>query len=74
MPTLLGDDEISSSLRVMISLFIGKSNGQWLIGCNFYGLVLGVAGGSLGVRGLWVSMFDGFWVPFGVVVLTGGFF
>ena len=29
---------------------------------------------GLGVRGLWVSMFDVFWVPFGVVVLGGGFF
>jgi len=25
------------------------------------------------VRGLWVSMFDVFWVLFGVVVLGGGF-
>ena len=28
---------------------------------------------GLGVRGLWVSMFDVFWVLFGVV-LDGGFF
>ena len=27
---------------------------------------------GLGVRGLWVSMFDVFWVLFGVVVLGGG--
>jgi len=27
----------------------------------------------LGVRGLWVSMFDVFWVLFGVVVYGGGF-
>jgi len=29
MPILRGDAEISSSLRVTISLFSGKSNGQW---------------------------------------------
>jgi len=29
---------------------------------------------GLGVRGLWVSIFDVFWVLFGVVVLGGGFF
>jgi len=29
MPILGGDVEISSSLRVTISLFGGKSNGQW---------------------------------------------
>ena len=28
---------------------------------------------GLGVRGLWVSVFDVFWVLFGVVVLGGGF-
>ena len=28
---------------------------------------------ALEVRGLWVSMFDVFWVLFGVVVLGGGF-
>jgi hypothetical protein len=27
----------------------------------------------LGVHGLWVSVFDVFWVLFGVVVLSGGF-
>jgi len=31
MPILRCDGEISSSLRVKISLFSGKSNGQWLI-------------------------------------------
>ena len=29
---------------------------------------------GLGVRGSWVSMFDVFWVLFGVLVLGGGFF
>ena len=38
-----------------------------IIGCVVYGFQYG-----LGVRGLWVSMFDVFWVPFGVV-LGGGF-
>jgi len=28
---------------------------------------------GFGVRGLWVSMFDAFWVLFGFVVLGGGF-
>ena len=28
---------------------------------------------GLGVCGLWVRMFDGFWFLFGVVVLGGGF-
>jgi len=37
MPILRGDAEISSSLRVTISLFSGKSNGQWLVGCRFMG-------------------------------------
>jgi len=37
MSILRGDAEISSSLRVTISLFSGKSNGQWLVGCKFYG-------------------------------------
>jgi len=40
-----------------------------IIGCVIYGIQLG-----LGVRGLWVSIFDVFWVLFGVVVLSGGFF
>jgi hypothetical protein len=47
MRILRGDVEISSSLRVTVSLFSGKCNGQWLVGCKFYGLVLG-AGGSWG--------------------------
>ena len=38
---LRGDVDISSSLRVTISLFSGKSNGQRLVGCKFYGEVLG---------------------------------
>ena len=37
MPILRGDVEISSSLRVTISLFGGESNGQCLVGCKFYG-------------------------------------
>jgi hypothetical protein len=37
MPILRGDVEISSSLRVTVSLFGGKSNGQWLVGLNFIG-------------------------------------
>ena len=36
-PILRNDAEISSSLRVTISLFSGKSNGQGLVGCKFYG-------------------------------------
>ena len=40
MSILRGDAEISSSLRVTISLFSGKSNGQWLEGCTFYGNLL----------------------------------
>ena len=43
--------------------------GAVIIGCVVYGIQLG-----WGVRGLWVSMFDVFWVLFGVVVLGGGFF
>ena len=42
--------------------------GAVIIGCVVYGFQHG-----LGVRGLWVSMFDVFWVLFGVVVLGGGF-
>ena len=42
--------------------------GAVIIGCVVYGFQYG-----LGVRGLWVSMFDVFWVLFGVVVLGGGF-
>ena len=41
VPILRGDVEISSSLSVTISLFSGKSNGQRLVGCKFYGEVLG---------------------------------
>ena len=37
MPILRGDAEISSSLRVTISLFSVQSNGQLLVGCTFYG-------------------------------------
>jgi len=37
MPILRGDAEISLSLRVKISLFSGKSNGQRLVGCTFMG-------------------------------------
>ena len=37
MPILRGDAEISSSLRVTISLLSGKSNGQCLVGCKFMG-------------------------------------
>jgi len=37
MPILRGDAEISSSLRVTVSLFSGKSNGQWQVGCRFMG-------------------------------------
>jgi len=40
-----------------------------IIGCVVYGIHLG-----LRVCGLWVSMFDVFWVLFGVVFLGGGFF
>ena len=83
MPILWGDAEISSSLRVTISLFSGMSNGQWLVGCTFMGRYWGrgLFGGrvnrlcclwysvGLGVRGLWVSVFDIFWVLFRVVVL-----
>ena len=36
MPILRGDAEISSTLRVTISLFGGRCNGQWLVGCKFY--------------------------------------
>ena len=34
MPILRGDAEISSSLRVTIRLFSGKSNGQWPQSCH----------------------------------------
>jgi len=34
MPILRGDAEISSSLRVTVSLFSGMSNGQLMVGCN----------------------------------------
>ena len=37
MPILRGDVEISSSLRLTVSLFGGKSNGQWLVVLNFIG-------------------------------------
>jgi len=37
MPILRGDAEVSSSLRIKISLFSGKSNGQLLVGCKFMG-------------------------------------
>ena len=37
MPVLRGDAEISSPLRVTVSLFSGMSNGQWLVGCEFSG-------------------------------------
>ena len=59
------------------------------MGCEFLGRYWGGGGGSLGaviigrvvygfqyglgVSGLWVSMYDVFWVLFGVVVLDGGF-
>jgi len=43
----------------------GGSLGAVIILCVVYGL---------GVRGLWVSMFDVFWVLFGVVVVLGGVF
>ena len=39
-----------------------------VISCVVYGFQYG-----LGVRGLWVSMFDVFWFHFRVVVLGGGF-
>ena len=45
MPILRGDAEISSSLRVTVGLFSGKSNGQWLVGCTFMGRYWG--GGSI---------------------------
>ena len=37
MPILRDDVEISSSLRVTVSLFGGESNGKWLVGCKCYG-------------------------------------
>jgi len=46
----------------------GGSLGAVIIGCVVYGFQYG-----LGVRGLWVSIFDVFWVLFGVVVLGGVF-
>ena len=84
MPILQGDAEISPSLRVTVSLFSGKSimvndwqdvslwvgiggGGRQFGGrdnklcCLWYSI-------GLGVRGLLVSMFDVFWVLFGVVV------
>ena len=39
-----------------------------VISCVVYGFQYG-----LGVRGLWVSMFDVFWFLFGVVFLGGGY-
>ena len=44
-------------------LFGGRDN---RLCCLWYSI-------GLGVRGLWVSMFDVFWVLFGGVVLGGGF-
>ena len=41
MSILRGDAEISSSLRVTVSLFSGMSNGQSLVRCELFGLVLG---------------------------------
>jgi len=55
MLILRGDAEISSSLRVTISLFSGKSNGQRLVECTFYGQVLG---GCLRVVILFIPNFD----------------
>jgi len=37
MAILRGDAEMSSSLRVTVSLLSGMSNGQWLVGCEFSG-------------------------------------
>ena len=51
-----------------VGIRVGGSLGAVIIGCVVYGFQYG-----LGVRGLWVSMFEVFWVLFGVVVLGGGF-
>jgi len=52
---------------------MGRYWGGWFFGgrdnrlcCLWYSV-------GLGVRGLWVSVFDVLWVLFGVVVLGGGF-
>jgi len=44
MPILRGDVDISSSLCVTISMFGGKCNGQWLVGCDFMGRYWGGGG------------------------------
>ena len=43
----------------------GGSLGAVIMGCVVYGIQLG--------WGAWFSIFDVFWVLFGVVVLSGGF-
>jgi len=48
--------------------YLGRGGGSLGVGCVVCGFQYG-----LGMRGLWVSMFDVFWVLFGVVVLGGGF-
>ena len=42
-----------------VGIRVGGSLGAVIIGCVVYGFQYG-----LGVRGLWVSMFDVFWVLF----------
>jgi len=64
MPMLRGDAEISSSLRVTISLFSGKSNGQRLVGCTFMGRYWGgclgaVIIGCVGIQLGWVCVVSG---------------
>ena len=46
----------------------GSSLGAVIIGCVVYGFQYG-----LGVRGLWVSMFNVFWVLFGSLFSVGVF-
>jgi len=46
----------------------GGGVGAVMIGCVVYGFQYG-----LGVRGLWVSMFDIFWVLFGLLFSVGVF-
>jgi len=48
---------------------MGRYWGGGLFGCRDNRLCCLWYSIGLGVRGLWISMFDVFWVPFGVVVL-----
>jgi len=58
MPILRGDAEISSSLRVTVCLFSGKSNGQRLVGCKVIGRYWGGGGWGRdkGLCCLWYSI------------------